>query len=114
MKLFIKSHSFLVYLFRALIISILGLSASSLVFAEESYEELDSYESINRAIFKFNDQADKYILKPVAQAYQFVTPSFVDQGITKVFNNLDDVEPFANSLFQAKFHNPIVSLNRVI
>jgi phospholipid-binding lipoprotein MlaA len=90
------------------------LSASSLALAEENYEELDSYESINRAIFKFNDQADEYILKPVAQAYQYITPSIVDQGITNIFNNLDDVETFANSLFQAKFHNAIVSLNRVI
>jgi len=74
----------------------------------------DRIESFNRAMFKFNDQADKYLLKPAAQTYQFVTPDLVDEGITNFFNNLDDIETFINSLFQLKFHNAIVSLNRVI
>ena len=102
------------YFFRAIIVTILSISLPSIVIAEESYEELDSYESINRAIFNFNDKADEYILKPVAQAYQFITPSFLNKGITNIFNNLGDVDTFFNSLFQAKFHNAIVSLNRVI
>jgi phospholipid-binding lipoprotein MlaA len=74
----------------------------------------DRFESFNRAVFKFNDQADKYILKPAAKTYQFITPDVVDKGITNFFNNLDDIETFINSLFQLKFHNAIVSLNRVI
>jgi len=84
------------------------------VFATETYEELDYFEPVNRAIFEFNDQADQYVLKPVAKAYKFVTPPIVNKGVTNFFNNLDDVETFANSLLQAKFHNAIVSLNRVI
>lgn len=74
----------------------------------------DRIESFNRAIFKFNDKADQYVLKPTAQAYRFVTPGFVDEGITNFFKNLDDIETFINSLFQLKFHNAIVSLNRII
>lgn len=74
----------------------------------------DRIESFNRAIFKFNDQADKYLLKPAAKTYQFITPGFVDEGITNFFKNLDDVETFINSLFQLKFHNAIVTLNRII
>lgn len=74
----------------------------------------DRIESFNRAIFKFNDQADKYLLKPVAKTYQFLAPGFVDKGVTNFFNNLDDIETFVNSLFQFKFHNAIVTLNRVI
>jgi len=80
----------------------------------ETYEELDYFESVNRSIFKFNDQADQYVLKPAAQAYKTITPAIVDKGITNFFRNLGDVETFANSLFQAKFHNAIVTLNRVI
>ena len=96
------------------VLSLISVSLSSVVSAEQSYEELDYFESVNRVIFEFNDQADQYVLKPAAQAYKFITPKVVDKAITNVFNNLDDVETFANSLFQAKFHNAIVSLNRVI
>lgn len=89
-------------------------SLYSVTATADTYEELDYFESINRSIFVFNDQADQYLLKPAAKAYQFVTPSVVDKGITNVFNNLGDVETFANSLLQAKFHNAIVTLNRII
>ncbi len=74
----------------------------------------DPYESFNRSMFSFNESADKYILKPVAKTYQFITPRFLDQGITNVFDNLDDVETFFNSLLQGKFHNATVTLNRII
>jgi len=80
----------------------------------QQYEEYDRFESFNRAMFSFNEQADKYILKPVAQGYKFVTPKIVNEGITNIFNNLGDVETFANSLLQAKFHNAVVTLNRII
>jgi len=89
-------------------------SIYSSVSTAETYEELDYFESVNRSIFKFNDQADQYVLKPAAKAYKFVTPSIIDKGITNVFNNIGDVETFVNSIFQAKFHNAIVSLNRII
>ena len=90
---------------------------SSLVLAEANnnhYEELDRFESFNRAMFIFNDKADDYVLKPVAKAYNYVTPKFINEGISNVFSNLGDVSSFANSLLQAKFHNAMVSLNRVI
>ena len=64
--------------------------------------------------FSFNDQADKYLLKPSAKVYRYVTPDFVDRGVTNIFSNLGDVETFVNSIFQLKFHNAMVSLNRVI
>jgi len=101
-----KTHLILI------VLSLVSLHGS--VFAAETYEELDYFEPVNRAIFEFNDQADQYVLKPVAKAYKFVTPPIVNKGVTNFFNNLDDVETFANSLLQAKFHNAIVSLNRVI
>lgn len=92
------------------------------VVAEESWEDdwetetvyEDRFEGFNRAMFSFNEVADKYVLKPVAQGYRYVTPDIVDEGVTNFFNNLDDVETFANSLLQGKFHNAVVSLNRVI
>jgi len=78
------------------------------------YQALDRFESFNRAIFSFNDRADQYLVKPAAKAYRWVMPSFLDEGVTNIFQNLDDVETFANSILQAKFHNAIVTLNRII
>lgn len=41
-------------------------------------------------------------MKPVAQGYQYVTPSFVDQGVTNFFSNVDDIGIVANNLLQFK------------
>ncbi|MFT6910360.1 MAG: phospholipid-binding lipoprotein MlaA [Oleiphilaceae bacterium] len=93
------------------------VSSNGFASEEEFYSsghESDRIESVNRFVFKFNDKADQYIVKPVAKVYRYVTPVFVDRGITNIFQNLDDVETFVNSLFQFKFHNAIVTLNRII
>ena len=84
------------------------------VSALEGEENVDPYEGFNRVMFSLNEQLDTYIFKPVAQVYEYVMPSFLNQGVTNVFNNLDDVETLANSILQGKFHNAVVTLNRVI
>ncbi len=74
----------------------------------------DPWEGFNRKIFVFNETLDKHLLRPVAQGYRKVTPDVVDRGVTNIFNNLDDVLVFANSLFQLKGHSAAVSLSRFI
>lgn len=98
-------HLFLIVL---LIAPSLGLANK----AEQS--SVDPYEGFNRSMFEFNEFADRYFLKPVAEVYKAVVPSFVDSALTNFFNNIDDVETLANSLLQAKFHNAVVTLNRLI
>ncbi len=62
----------------------------------------DPWEGVNRAIFRFNDTVDTYAMKPIAQAYQFITPQFLEDGIHNMFNNIGDVTNFANDVLQAK------------
>jgi phospholipid-binding lipoprotein MlaA len=63
----------------------------------------DPYEGWNRGAQKFNDNLDKYIMKPVAKGYRWITPAFVDRGITNFFNNLGDIGVSINDVLQAKF-----------
>ncbi len=92
------------------------LAGSTQSFAADklSPEEQDPLESWNRAVFVFNDKADKYVLKPVAKRYKKITPKLVNEGITNFFQNLDDVKTLVNSLLQGKVHNAVVALNRVV
>jgi len=62
----------------------------------------DPFESYNRAMFNFNDKVDKYVLKPVAKGYVYVTPSPVQKGISNFFSNLNDVTIMFNDLLQLK------------
>lgn len=63
----------------------------------------DPWEGWNRGTQSFNDGLDDYFMKPLAKGYQYVTPSFVDRGVTNFFSNIDDIGVTLNDLLQAKF-----------
>ncbi|MBS1214021.1 MAG: vacJ lipoprotein, partial [Proteobacteria bacterium] len=50
----------------------------------------------------FNDQLDEYVMEPVAQGYHWITPDFVDTGVTNFFSNVDDIGVFLNDFLQFK------------
>lgn len=63
----------------------------------------DPYESVNRSIFSFNEKADKYALKPVAEGYKTVTPDPIQIMAGNFYSNLDDFVVVINDLLQLKF-----------
>lgn len=72
----------------------------------------DPYESWNRKVYTFNDTIDRWVLKPVAQAYRTFTPQFIDRGITNFFNNLTELRNFTNSVLQLKGESAVVAVGR--
>ncbi|XKY14041.1 VacJ family lipoprotein [Stutzerimonas stutzeri] len=83
--------------------------ASSLQAGEE-----DPWEGINRVIFNFNDKVDTYTLKPLAQGYQTITPTFLEDGIGNVFSNLGDVVVLTNDLLQGKVRDAGIDTSRIL
>ncbi len=84
---------------------VFGITVTCLVQACASVvhpEPSDPWEGTNRSIFEFNDGVDKFVLKPVAKGYQWVTPEFVDVGISNFFSNLKDIGVSINDFLQAK------------
>ena len=63
----------------------------------------DPWEEWNRGTQGFNDNVDDFILKPVAEGYDYVTPDFVNTGISNFFSNLRDIGVTVNDLLQLKF-----------
>src|ERR671922_601810 len=62
----------------------------------------DPIESVNRAIYSFNDEIDKYILKPVAETYVDYIPQRVRNAVTKFFDNLSYLDTILNDFLQGK------------
>ncbi len=62
----------------------------------------DPIEPVNRAIFKFNDTADRWVLRPVAKTYRFIMPNFAERGVRNFFSNLGEVRNTAHNLLQGK------------
>ena len=85
--------------------------ASTPAFAETN--PADPYEGYNRAVFKFNDKADQYVLAPVARGYRKITPKPVRTGVINFFNNLRDVVSFGSNVLRLDVKRASEDLVRV-
>lgn len=68
----------------------------------QEVNEKDPWEGWNRGTQEFNDDLDKAVIKPVAKGYLWITPKFVNDGITNFFSNLNDIGVTVNDLLQLK------------
>ena len=71
-------------------------------FNAEALHVADPFMPVNRAIFTFNDRLYFWILKPVAQGYNFVLPDFFRKGVKNFFSNLLTPMRFTNCVLQGK------------
>lgn len=72
----------------------------------------DPYEKTNRAIFKFNQGADKYVFKPVAKGYRGITNEYTREKVSNFLSNIKEPVRFANQVLQSKFVESGTTLSR--
>ncbi|ERP86666.1 ABC transporter [Alcanivorax sp. P2S70] len=65
----------------------------------------DPWENMNRKVFAFNEFLDTYGLKPVAKGYQKATPQWMDDTITRFYENLRDFRSGLNSVLQWRWNH---------
>ncbi|MBB1076284.1 VacJ family lipoprotein [Rhodoferax sp. 4810] len=98
---------------------LLGIIASATLIsgcasvADQYQDPRDPWQGYNRAMFRFNHQFDRWLLKPLAKGYQAVSPAVVDRSISNVFANLADVPSAINNLLQFKLARASTDLGRV-
>ncbi len=92
----------------------LSLSLLAACATVEVVDERDPWESWNRSVHSFNEGVDDYAMKPVAKAYRWVTPNFIDVAITNIFSNIDDIGVTVNDALQGKFVQSGMDLSRFI
>jgi phospholipid-binding lipoprotein MlaA len=63
----------------------------------------DPLEPLNRQIFSFNMFLDKWLMKPVSQAYQDVVPDPGKEAMRNFLANLHEPVIFANNVLQTEF-----------
>jgi phospholipid-binding lipoprotein MlaA len=77
-------------------------------------EDYDPWERFNEKVFEFNRQADRLVLKPVAQVYSVVVPEPFEVMIGNGFDNISFVPRMVNSLLQGKFLGATRELSRFL
>ncbi len=94
----------------------MALCAATLVLSgcATGRDPRDPLEPVNRAVYGFNEQVDKAVLKPVAQGYNKVVPPPVRGGVSSFFGNFGDVTTAVNNLLQLKVGRAANDAGRVL
>jgi len=82
--------------------------------AESERPEVDPWQGFNRAMFTFNEQLDKYALKPAAQGYRFIMPDLAERGVDNFFSNIGDIGSVVNNLLQGKIDDALTGVGRIV
>ena len=92
-----------------------NVNTDSADFNTGNYEDeiFDPLEPVNRAIFSFNNFADKIILEPAAKGYKKL-PAPIQSGIGNFLNNLKLPLVVVNQLLQGQGKNAAESSGRFI
>ena len=76
-------------------------------------QRLDPWENWNRKVFKFNEDLDEAVLKPVATAYTEIVPQVVRRSVANFYNNFADAWSAINNIVQGKFEAGFEDVTRV-
>jgi len=77
-------------------------------------DDHDPLEPMNRGVFAFNRQVDRFMLTPVTGVYQGLVPTVGRQGIHNVFMNLDAPVRMTNAMLQGRPKASGIALARFI
>ena len=94
----------------ALLAGVLALQGCATV---QTADARDPWESMNRSVYQFNDVVDTVAIKPAAELYVKVLPSFVRTGVGNFLGNLGDVWSMANSALQLKGQATVETFMRI-
>lgn len=101
------------YGFLFLVLAFNASCASSSAIDRHEQQE-DGLESFNRAMFTFNYNLDKYILKPIAKGYRAITNQDVRNRVNSALANIKEPVSAANQLLQGEVKQSGVSVGRFV
>ncbi len=74
----------------------------------------DPWEGLNRNMYKFNYEVDRFVLLPVVSGYEKAVPRPLRTGVSNFFANLREVRTLFNCTLQAKGKKSLVTLGRFV
>ena len=74
----------------------------------------DPWGPMNRRIYNFNTQFDRYVFLPVVSGYEFIMPDVAQDGVSNFFSNLGEITNFTNSVLQLKPQAAATAFSRFV
>jgi len=117
-KIMTRQRSLFPMVFSRMVVIFCLTCSGGLVWSQEQVldpiNNVDPWESTNRKIFAFNETLDRWILKPVAEGYNFVMPDIAKRGVTNFILNMYEFNSVLNGILQGKFSGAATSGGRFI
>lgn len=110
-----KINKIILAIFLAFSIITFSSEKEEIKSVKDSYEYFNVYdplEPLNRRIYYFNSQFDKYIFLPSVRFYRAVTPDLLRKGVKNFFNNADNITTAGNSILQLKIKKAMRAIGR--
>ncbi|SER35969.1 phospholipid-binding lipoprotein MlaA [Nitrosomonas sp. Nm51] len=95
-------------------IILLVLFSAYLSGCASTQNQPDPLESMNRAVFEFNEIVDDKVIEPVARNYKRFVPKPIQLVVGNAFSNANDVVVTANSILQLNFESAAASATRFL
>ncbi len=92
----------------------ISLTVVMMMAALPAKAEDDPFEGFNRGVYRFNNGADRYVIRPVAQGYATVMPLPARVSVNNFFSNFIDVNASLNAFLQGRFKYGFDNLGRVV
>jgi phospholipid-binding lipoprotein MlaA len=96
-----------------LVLALLTVGCASLPHGHVQ-DPRDPWERYNRAMFSFNEEADRLVIKPVSQAYRDYTPDLLQFLLRNFFSNLSDAATTVQFVLQGRPADAGTSAARVV
>jgi len=69
---------------------------------------------MNRYVYYFNSELDRWVLLPAARVYVFAVPGIVRRRVSGFFDNIDEIPTLANAILQGKVDDAAITLTRFV
>ena len=100
-----KKHKFLFLKFIITLFILNGCTNST----KHVFENNDSFEKINRNVFKFNKYLDQKIISPISNTYVEKVPAKIRSGVSNHIQWMDTPNTIINSALQTDIENTILA-----
>jgi phospholipid-binding lipoprotein MlaA len=84
------------------LVFLLALAAAGGCATTAESDPRDPLEPMNRAVYRFNDEVDRVIARPVATVYRDVVPEPLRNYVRNFFSNISDLFIGFNNILQGK------------
>ena len=97
----------------ALLVATLIAAGCATIPPDAGKNPSDPWEVYNRNVFEFNERADAYVIRPLAEGYTKGIPEPVRDCVGNIFRNLGDIGNALNNLLQGKAYEATSDICRI-